>query len=87
MCGVKDATGRPFPLEPYVDAGASLVAEKTHEGKPVRALERPGLWNGAMAGWLTLFVEIPVATFTPVKTVMDLLREEHRSGAADPQNL
>jgi uncharacterized protein DUF4301 len=54
------------------------MAEKSHEGRPLKALERPGLWNGAMAGWNTVFVEVPDATFAPVKTVLDLLRPEHQ---------
>ena len=55
-----------------------LFARKTHEGRPLLALERPGLWNGAMARWNTVFVEVPLSTFTPVKTVNDLLRPEHQ---------
>ena len=54
-----------------------IVTEKSHGGRDLKALERPGLWNGAMAGWNTVFVEIPLESFTPVKTVLDLLRPEH----------
>jgi hypothetical protein len=78
VCGVRDAAGRPFDLHEFVDPSASIVTPKSHAGRELVALERPGLWNGAMAGWLTEFVEVPVTTFTPVKTVMDLLRAEHR---------
>ena len=55
-----------------------FISEKSHEGRPLKALERPGLWNGAMAEWNTVFVEIPDETFAPVKTVLDLLRPEHQ---------
>jgi len=58
---------------------AVFIAGKTHEGKPLKALERPGLWNGAMAFWETLLTEVPKETFAPVKTVLDLLRPEHRA--------
>ena len=56
-----------------------FIARKSRDGRALRALERPGLWNGAMAGWNTLFVEVPLSTFAPVKTVLDLLRPEHQS--------
>jgi uncharacterized protein DUF4301 len=78
VLGVRDAAGRPFDLQAFVDPSASIVTRKSHAGVDLLALERPGLWNGGMAGWLTVFVEVPVTTFTPVKTVMDLLRAEHR---------
>ena len=78
VCGVRDVEGDPFDLFAFVDPGAVIVARKSHEGRDLLALERPGLWNGAMAGWITVFVEVPISTFTPVKTVMDLLRPEHR---------
>ncbi len=78
VCGVRDAAGRLFDLDAFVDPHASIVTRKSHAGAELLALERPGLWNGGMAGWLTVFVEVPVTTFTPVKTVMDLLRAEHR---------
>ena len=55
-----------------------LLVSRHHESKELRVLERPGLWNGAMAGWNTCFVELPIATFNPVKTVFDLLRPEHQ---------
>ena len=79
-CALRDLHGRPHDLARYVDPATVFLAEKSHAGRPLRALERPGLWNGAMAGWNTLFVEVPNATFAPVKTVLDLLRPEHQSG-------
>jgi hypothetical protein len=75
---LRDLEGRQRDLLRHVDPRAVFVAAKTHGGRPLRALERPGLWNGAMAGWNTLFVEVPIATFAPVKTVFDLLRPKHR---------
>ena len=56
-----------------------IIAHKSHEGRPLRALEHPGLWNGGMARWLTLFVEVPLATFNPVKSFADLLRPAHQA--------
>jgi hypothetical protein len=66
------------PLRRFVDDSAAFVTNKTHQGRPLRALELPGLWNGSMADWLTVFVEVPVSTFTPVKTVNDLLKDVHK---------
>ena len=62
----------------YVDEDTAIVTSKSRAGRDRRALERPGLWNGAMARWNTIFVEVPLATFTPVKSVLDLLRPEHQ---------
>ncbi len=78
ICGVRDAFGRPFDLRAFVNPDAVIVARKFQAGRELLALERPGLWNGAMARWNTVFVEVPPATFTPVKTVFDLLRPEHQ---------
>ena len=78
-CSLRDGEGTPFDLARFVDERAVFVADKTHEGRPLKALERPGLWNGAMAFWETAFVEVPKETFAPVKTVLDLLRPEHRT--------
>jgi hypothetical protein len=78
-CSLRDRAGRPFDLPRFVDEEAVFIAPKTHEGRPLKALERPGLWNGGMALWETLFVEVPKETFAPVKTVFDLLRPEHRA--------
>jgi hypothetical protein len=77
-CAVRDRHGRPYDLHAYVDPSTVFISTKSHEGRPLKALERPGLWNGAMAGWNSVFVEVPDATFAPVKTVTDLLRPEHQ---------
>ncbi|HSS78565.1 MAG TPA: DUF4301 family protein [Thermoanaerobaculia bacterium] len=77
-CGLRDRHGRPYDLQRTIDPATVFIAEKSHEGRRLKALERPGLWNGAMAGWNTVFVEVPDATFAPVKTVLDLLRPEHQ---------
>jgi hypothetical protein len=79
VCGVRDVAGEPFDLKAFVDPRAIIVVRKSHQGRELLAFERPGLWNGAMAEWITVFVEVPIATFTPVKTVMDLLRPEHQT--------
>lgn len=79
VCAVRDREGRRLDLHQFVDAAAVFVAKKSHEGRDLVALERPGLWNGAMAGWHTVFVEVPASTFAPVKTVLDLLRPQHQS--------
>jgi hypothetical protein len=79
VCSLRSFDGTPYDLSRYVDPRAVFLAEKSHGGRKLVALERPGLWNGAMAGWNTAFVEVPEATFSPVKTVFDLLRKEHRA--------
>jgi hypothetical protein len=78
VCGLRDRHGQPYRLADFVDSTTSFVADKSYDGQPIRALERPGLWNGSMAGWNTVFVEVPSETFTPVKAVFDLLRPEHQ---------
>lgn len=78
VCGVRDPAGLPYDLARFVDPRAVFISRKSHGGQPLKALERPGLWNGAMANWSTVFVEVPGATFAPVKTVFDLLRPEHQ---------
>ncbi len=78
VCGVRDLRGRPFDLRRYVDHNAVFISEKSKDGRRLKALELPGLWNGAMANWNTVFVEVPITTFNPVKTVNDLLRKEHQ---------
>jgi hypothetical protein len=78
VCGMRDARGRAFDLHQFIDADAVFLSQKSSGGRALKALERPGLWNGAMAGWLTLFVEVPLETFNPVKTVLDLLRPAHQ---------
>jgi len=78
--GLKDHLGRSYDLHAFVDKEMSFIADKTKDGKELKALERPGLWNGGMARWNTVFVEVPVETFNPVKTVSDLLKESHQAG-------
>lgn len=75
---LRDDRGEGYDLERFVDDRTSFVSRKSADGTELFALERPGLWNGSMAGWCTVFVEIPGTTFAPVKTVFDLLRDEHR---------
>ncbi|MDT8441682.1 MAG: DUF4301 family protein [Desulfuromonadales bacterium] len=80
-CALRDWQGRPYDLVRFVDADAVIVAAKVQQGETLRVLELPGLWNGGMAGWLTLFVEIPGDAFNPVKTLFDLLRPAHQVDA------
>lgn len=75
---LRDLDGSPYKLQDFVDHDACLISEKSKDGRPLQALETPGLWNGSMAFWNTAFVEAPLETFNPVKTVNDLLRENHR---------
>jgi len=77
VCSTKDESGRDYELAGFVDPGTAFLVAKSVAGRRLRALERPGLWNGAMAGWNTVFVEVPLETFNPVKTVNDLLRPTH----------
>lgn len=79
VCGVKNYQGKSFDLTKYVDHNAAFITLKNHAGTDIRALELPGLWNGSMANWNTLFVEVPLSTFNPVKTVNDLLRSAHQA--------
>ena len=79
VCYIKDTEGKPFDLPKYVDPATGFISEKSLGGRELRALELPGLWNGAMADWNTVFVEVPVLTFNPVKTVNDLLRPMHKA--------
>lgn len=78
VCAVKDYQGNKFDLKSFVDPKTGFISEKSKNGKPLKAQELPGLWNGAMAKWITIFVEVPIITFNPVKTVNDLLREQHQ---------
>ena len=78
VCALRSPGGDLYDIERFVDPEAAIVTSKAVAGRERRVLERPGLWNGAMAGWLTAFVEVPLATFSPVKTVFDLLRTEHQ---------
>jgi hypothetical protein len=77
---LRDAGDRPYRLADFVDERAAIIVRKSSGGRELLALERPGLWNGAMAGWNTVFVEVPLTVFNPVKTVNDLLRKEHQPG-------
>jgi hypothetical protein len=81
VCRLTDKDGQPFDLDAFVDPSAVFLSQKTHLGRPLIALERPGLWNGAMAKWKTVFVEVPLETFNPVKTVLDLLKPAHQPEA------
>lgn len=78
VCAIKDYKGQPFHLPDFVDESTGFLSSKSKNGRELRALELPGLWNGAMSDWNTIFVEVPLATFNPVKTVNDLLRETHQ---------
>lgn len=78
VCGVKNFKGEKFDLVNFIDHNAAFITEKTKYGKPIKAFELPGLWNGAMAKWTTIFVEVPLETFNPVKTVNDLLKSSHQ---------
>ena len=78
VCCTIDYIGTPFNLQNFVDENTGFISLKSSGDRTLKAQELPGLWNGAMAGWITLFVEIPLITFNPVKTVNDLLREEHQ---------
>lgn len=78
VCGVKNYKGEKYNLLNFVDTKQGFITQKTKEGKDLKALELPGLWNGAMAFWNTIFVEVPLITFNPVKTVNDLLKPAHQ---------
>jgi hypothetical protein len=77
VCGAQNWQGEPFDLSRFVDLGAVFIAQKSESGRDLKALEHPGLWNGAMADWNTIFVEVPLITFNPVKQINDLLRDAH----------
>ncbi len=78
VCAIKDHKGHKFDLRLFVDPDTYFISEKSYDGKELKALELPGLWNGSMARWITLFIQVPATTFHPVKTVNDLLRPEHQ---------
>lgn len=78
VCAVKDYKSNAFNLPDYVDKTTGFISSKSKNGRELKALELPGLWNGAMSDWNTVFVEVPLSTFNPVKTVNDLLREQHQ---------
>ena len=79
VCSLKDHKGRKFDLRQFVDHNTGFISVKSKDGKQLKAMELPGLWNGGMANWITLFVDVPIITFNPVKTVNDLLREQHQN--------
>ena len=74
VCAIKNYKGEKFDLLQYVDPNTGFISSKSYNGRTLKAMELPGLWNGAMANWITIFVEVPLATFNPVKTVFDLLK-------------
>ena len=78
ICGIKNFKGEKFNLMNFTDPDTGFISIKSKDGKNLKAMELPGLWNGAMANWITILVEVPVITFNPVKTINDLLRDEHQ---------
>jgi hypothetical protein len=80
VCGTRDYRGNKFDLNDFIDEKSAFITHKTKNGQPLKAYELPGLWNGSMAHWNTIFVEVPVITFNPVKTVNDLLKPPHQIG-------
>jgi hypothetical protein len=78
VCSVKDFKGNKFNLSEFIDQNAGIITVKSKNGKALKAIELPGLWNGAMANWNTIFIEVPLITFNPVKEINDLLRDEHQ---------
>ena len=80
VCATKNYRGRYFDLKKYIDPATGFISKKSKGATILKSQELPGLWNGAMANWTTIFVEVPLATFNPVKTVNDLLRKEHLEG-------
>lgn len=79
VCATQDFEGNSFDLNDFVDPETGFISYKSKDSKDLKALELPGLWNGAMADWITIFVEVPIVTFNPVKTVNDLLRDSHQN--------
>ena len=78
VCAVKDVNGIKYKLPDFVDKNTGFISQKSKDGRELKALELPGLWNGSMSDWITVFVEVPIETFNPVKTVNDLLRPQHQ---------
>ena len=79
VCGTKNYRNERFDLRKYVDPMTGFISHKSKNGRELLAQELPGLWNGSMAHWNTIFVEVPITTFSPVKVVGDLLRPQHQS--------
>ena len=79
VCCLRDAHGEKFNLLEHVDPETGFISSKSYQGRELKALELPGLWNGAMSDWLTSFVEVPIETFNPVKVVLDLLKPAHQN--------
>lgn len=78
VCALNDAEGNPYPLAAFANPNRVIVSRKAYENREACVLELPGLWNGGMENWLSVFVEVPADTFAPVKTVNDLLRPAHQ---------
>ena len=78
VCAIKNYKGEKFDLRDYIDPSSGFIARKFKEGRELKAYELPGLWNGGMANWITVFIEVPLLTFNPVKTVNDLLKSAHQ---------
>ena len=78
VCIIHDYKGEKFNLTDYVDPQTGFISSKSYQGRELKALELPGLWNGAMSDWLTAFMEVPIETFNPVKVVLDLLKDAHQ---------
>ncbi len=78
VCGIRNYKNEKFDLTQFIDHNSGFIVEKTIKGKPIKSYELPGLWNGAMANWITIFVDVPLLTFNPVKTVNDLLKPSHQ---------
>ena len=79
VCGIKDFKREKFNLLDFTDPSTGFISQKSYMGQPIKVLELPGLWNGGMADWNTIFVEVPLITFNPVKTINDLLKPEHQA--------
>ncbi|MDE7357105.1 MAG: DUF4301 family protein, partial [Bacteroidales bacterium] len=79
VCSLYNHKHEKYDLRRFVDPQTAFISQKSVKGTDIKAMELPGLWNGAMARWITLFVEVPQSVFTPVKTVNDLLRKEHQN--------
>ncbi len=79
VCYVRDYNGDPYDLREFIDPSTGFISNKSKDGRELKAMELPGLWNGAMADWITVFIEVPIITFNPVKTINDLLRKEHQT--------